>query len=197
MKKDLSLSFLAGLLAGIFLYPTLSSLRVSFPLENIFLFIVLPLGAAFFIFAVKKLFSSISNLYQFSKFFVSGGLNFSVDFGVLNILILLTGFTSGIYYTLFKTISFIIANTNSYFWNKHWTFEDRQTHAGVGGYFKFLLVSVIGLVINVGVASLLVNVIHAQFGLSASIWANVGAAFGAIAGLFWNYIGYKFIVFKS
>jgi len=61
---------------------------------------------------------------------------------------------------------------------------------------QFFMVTLIGLGLNIGVASFVVNVIGPQFGMSETLWANVGgiaAAFGVTA---WNFIGYKFFVFK-
>jgi putative flippase GtrA len=55
----------------------------------------------------------------------------------------------------------------------------------------------IGFAINVGIASLVVNVIKSQFGVSEELWATIGAVIGSIIGLAWNYLGYKLIVFKE
>lgn len=193
MRRDLAWAFAAGIIAGIFLSPTIKNLGLNLPYQNIFLFIFLPLASAAGIFAVKKIFGA-GFLFQFAKFGVTGGLNASIDFGILNILIILTGVASGSYFSLYKGASFIIANLNSYFWNKRWTFEGR-TGLGGGEYAKFFLVSLGGLVLNVGVASLVVNVLKPVFGITPEVWANFGALSASIAGLLWNFIGYKFIVF--
>jgi len=128
---------------------------------------------------------------QFTKFFLVGTMNTLVDLGILNLLILISGISSGLEYSVFKGISFLVATTNSYFWNKRWTFESGQKKFG-----QFLIISTIGFVINVGVASFLVNLIGPQAGLTTKVWANVGALAGSAIGLIWNFLGYKFIVFK-
>jgi putative flippase GtrA len=51
--------------------------------------------------------------------------------------------------------------------------------------------------LNVGAASLVVNVIGPQFGMSEKLWANVGGIGAAFAVVVWNFIGYKFIVFRK
>lgn len=129
--------------------------------------------------------------WQLIKFAVVGSINTAVDFGVLNLLIFFTALSSGIYFSIFKAISFIVANINSYFLNRFWTFR-----AG-GEYLKFFIISLGGLIINVGISSLLVNLVMPQFGIGPVLWANIGAAFGAGAGLLWNFLGYKFMVFKT
>ena len=62
---------------------------------------------------------------------------------------------------------------------------------------KFFLVSLGGLIINVAAASLIVNLIQPQFGLSETIWANVAAVIAALLTVIWNFFGYKFLVFKK
>ena len=142
-------------------------------------------------------------LYQFAKFFLVGGLNVLVDLGVLNLLILVSAVSSGLGYSVFKGISFLVAVTNSYFWNKNWTFKKDGIllHSSIpenkkGEFGQFLVVSAIGFLINVLTASLVVNLVGPQFGLNVKTWANVGALMGSVVGLLWNFIGYKFIVFK-
>jgi len=128
---------------------------------------------------------------QFAKFFLVGIMNTLIDLGTLNLLILISGIGSGLWYSVFKGASFLIATTNSYFWNKRWTFGSDKDK-----FRQFLVISIIGFFINVGTASFLVNLIGPQAGLTIKIWANVGALSGSIIGLIWNFLGYKFIVFK-
>lgn len=198
MRKDLLLALIAGLIAGIFLMPTLKTLGAELPYWNflpLFVLILLPLACVTWIFLIKKIFGGSGSLFQIAKFAVVGGLNASIDFGVLNILIIFTQVASGSYFSLFKALSFIVANINSYFWNRSWTFEGRS-QIGTGEYAKFFSVSLGGLLINVAAASIVVNLIGPQFGLSSELWANVGALFASLAGLLWNFLGYKLMVFK-
>ena len=133
---------------------------------------------------------------QAIKFILVGILNTFIDLGVLNILIWASGISAGLGYSAFKGISFTIAVINSYFLNKFWTFERRET-AGVKREFsQFFVVSLIGFGINVGVASLVVNAIGPQFSIVPKLWANIGAICATLVGMTWNFLGYKFIVFK-
>ncbi|MBI4359075.1 MAG: GtrA family protein [Candidatus Nealsonbacteria bacterium] len=190
MKKDLLISLLIG---------EISSWLILLISQNLFqglkfwwlLPIIFPLlcagGMFVALFFKKKLFI----LYQFAKFFLVGGLNVLVDLGVLNLLILISAVSAGLGYSAFKGVSFLVATTNSYFWNKSWTFGSRQDKFG-----QFLVVSAIGFLVNVGTASLVVNLIGPQFGLNLKTWANLGALVGSVVGLAWNFLGYKFVVFK-
>ncbi|MBI2609571.1 GtrA family protein [Candidatus Giovannonibacteria bacterium] len=193
MKKDFLLALIAGLIAGVFLFPTLRYIELKVPFENLLLLIVLPLGSGLFIWFVGTF---GQRFFQFGKFFVAGGLNFVVFFGVLNLLMAQTGITEGFGFSLFSALSFIIANINSYLWNKFWTFS-MQSNVEAGEYVKFLIVSAVSLALTVGVASFIVNVVRPQFGIEPKLWANIGAAFGSIVALLANFFGYKFFVFRK
>jgi len=135
---------------------------------------------------------------QIGKFALVGGVNFLLDLGVLNLLIFLTGFASGWFYSIFKGVSFIVAVINSYLLNKFWTFSDQKQDKKIGKEFlSFIVISLIGLFINNIVASFLVNYVGPQAGISENLWANIGAITASFIGMFWNFVGYKFIVFKK
>ena len=129
---------------------------------------------------------------QAVKFVIVGILNTAVDFAVLNLLMLATGIVAGLGFSLFKALSFLVAVINSYFWNKHWTFQSEREV-----FLQFLAVSAIGFFLNVGTASFLVNSVGPQFGLTEQLWANAGAAAGTLVVMTWNFLGYKFVVFKK
>ena len=64
-------------------------------------------------------------LEQVGKFAAVGSLNTFLDLGIVNLLILLTSVAAGWTFSLFKAAGFLLAATNSYFWNKFWTFQSR------------------------------------------------------------------------
>lgn len=158
--------------------------------------IVLPILSLIGLWIASILGKRLFIIYQAAKFLLVGILNTLIDLGVLNFLILITGVTSGLNFSFFKGISFLVAVVNSYFWNKFWTFEKREITKAPEEFAQFFTVALIGLGINVGVASLVVNVIGPQFGLSEKIWANIGAITATFIGMTWNFLGYKFIVFR-
>lgn len=77
------------------------------------------------------------------------------------------------------------------------TFSAGQPKAVGKEFLQFFVVSCIGFALNVGLATLIVNVLGPQWGVSAKLWANVGALGGTLVGLVWNFLGYKLIVFKN
>ena len=137
---------------------------------------------------------------QFFKFLMIGAVNTIIDWGLLNILLLTSQRTDSLAYIGFKSLSFSLAVVNSYFLNKHWTFRDKgDSGAGQAGLSaqagKFILVNLIGLVINIGLASLVARNGYGR--ADFIIWANIGAVMATGASLLWNFLGYKFFVFKK
>ena len=119
------------------------------------------------------------------------------DLGTLNIFIGLSGINSGLYYDLFKIISFVVATVAKYIPDKFWAFQKKETNAVGKEFSQFFVVTLIGFVINVLIAHLIVNQIGPQFGFSPKLWANLGGIGAVIVTFAWNFIGYKFIVFKK
>ena len=135
---------------------------------------------------------------QFSKFIIVGGINTGIDFLLLNILIYVTGITAGIELFILNSISFSVAVVNSYFMNKRWTFQDKtKTEQEPVKFSQFFAISIVGIVINGFVLTGITTYIPPLFGLSAVLWANIAKLMATGFSLIWNFIGYKFFVFKK
>jgi putative flippase GtrA len=132
---------------------------------------------------------------QFGRFAVIGFTNAGVDFGVFNIMLAATGYTQGFGYSFIKTGSFIVALICSYILNKFWTFGGAS--GGRAEFGKFIAVTVLSFCINVGVSSLVATYIHPLFGMNAIQWANASNIVGVAIGLVFNFVGFKFAVFKK
>jgi putative flippase GtrA len=141
---------------------------------------------------------------QFVKFFLVGIMNTAVDLIILNIEMAITGVTVGIGYSIEKAVSFLAAVTFSYFINKYWTFQDKSKEQEGKKMSQFFAVSLVGMIINVTTATIVVNylqspineILHLQF-LTPKLWGSIGALCGTAVGLLWNFVGYKFWVFKK
>jgi len=131
---------------------------------------------------------------QFIKFIIVGFSNFIITFGILNLLMLLTGITSGFYYSIFISISFACGVINSYIWNKRWTFK-KGNKLEKKEFSKFLTITLITFVLNIVVASVLVNLVGPIGGISSYAWANISALATAGFATLINFFGYKYLVF--
>lgn len=197
-RRDLLITALAGIFIAILAIPIVNNLGVPSILKS---FGNIGISIALFVltFAGFLILNFLSRwlaiLRQITKFIIVGGLNTFLDFAVLNFLIAVSGVATGLNFSFFKGISFLVAGTNSYFWNKHWTFES-TAKKGLE-FIQFIVISTIGLFINVGVASFIVNNIGVSGSFSPVLWANIGALVAVATSLVWNFLGYKFIVFRK
>lgn len=132
---------------------------------------------------------------QLLRFGAVGTMNAAVDFGVLNLLMFFTDIASGIYLATFKGLSFAIAATNSYFWNKFWTFQS-DSRRNNAEYIRFMSVTTCGLLINVAITSLIVNAIDPVFNMSPRLWVNFAALVAAGASGVWDFSWYKLVIFR-
>lgn len=198
MKKiDIIVALVIGELIALLSFGILKNLELE---NKLFYWIwpfFLPVFCLICLFIAHLLSQKIKIFWQLAKFILVGVLNTIIDLGVLNFLMWYFNVAGGILYSVFKAISFVTATTNSYFWNKFWTFEKKKSKDTDKEFLQFFVVSIGGFIINVGVASFVVNSIGPQFGIAPEWWANLGAIIASFAGLAWNFLGYKFIVFKK
>ncbi|MBI1974948.1 MAG: GtrA family protein [Parcubacteria group bacterium] len=195
-RHDVAAGALAGFLIGLLGAVALENLAVQLGALRWILAFVLPPFVVAGLFVAAWLTKLWQPAWQVAKFLVTGILNTFVDVGVLNFAIFLTGIASGAWFSAFKGLSFTVAVTNSFFWNKFWTFGKKGTVDAGGEFMKFVVVSLLVFFVNVGVASLIVNVLGPQWGVEPKVWANIGAIVAGFVGFAGNFLGYKFLVFK-
>lgn len=204
-RTDVFYSAILGCLIGALTPFILTNLNARFSFQN-YLFLIFAAMAPLGLYVFYLLSAKIAPLYQIGKFGIVGSSNFFIDLGVFSLLIYFSGHVTAGYiftffavtittWTIFKAISFLVASVNSYLWNKFWTFEQGKTEKISAEYAQFLIISVIGFLVNVTTFSIVFALKPA--GLTESLWGTVGVVSGTIAGLAVNFVGYKFFVFKK
>lgn len=202
-KSDIILGLIIGELIALLSLPVLKNFNVGIKLIYWIWPIILPIFTVIGLLIAYYIGKRIIVIWEIAKFVVVGALNTFVDLGVLSLLILLTGITSGAYYGVLKGFSFLIATVNSYLWNKNWTFssmgegEDEDLTEKGKEFGKFVLISGIGFFINVSAALVIVNWIGPSLNIPPNILAILGGVFAAFCSMTWNFLGYKFLVFKK
>jgi len=163
---------------------------------------------------IKSLFEKYPIISQFAKFAFVGFINTGIDFAILNLLMWMSGIYKGGEIIFLNAISFTVAAVNSYLMNKYWTFRagppassmtessTKSLRAGekkeIGKEFvQFISISLIGILINTGIVYSVTTLIEPFFGFSTPVWANFAKAAATGVSLIWNFLGYKFIVFKK
>jgi len=201
VKKDGLLGLIIGAAVGLLIQPMISTLAetiISFGLAvdlktRILAFVFFTVLAPVALFLASLVARWIKVVYQFAKFAAVGTLNSFIDFGIVNLLIAIFGVATGIAFSIFKAISFLFATTNSFFWNKFWTFDSKGGDTTKQA-IQFYVIAGIGLLVNVGVATLVNGARPAT--AAVNLWANFAVLCGIFASFIWNFLGYKFIVFK-
>ena len=86
------------------------------------------------------------------KFLFVGGLNTAVGYGVFVLLILLNA-----HYIIAATVSHIVGVTNSYLWNKFFTFKNNKkiSHQEIS---KFIVVYGVVYIVNLGLLWWLIDI---------------------------------------
>ncbi|MCR4324523.1 MAG: GtrA family protein [Candidatus Curtissbacteria bacterium] len=193
-RRDLLYAASVSILTTVFLFPTLINTGSldKLPLSPILILAAYPLLATFGTFVAYFLGKRLAILWQFSKFALVGVCNTAIDFGILNLLILVTNITSGVRIIPLNITSYSIALLNSYFWNKRWVFS-----ASKGSFLAFVAVTLVGLGINTGIVFALTTFADPMFGLDETLWANLAKVFATVISLVWNFMGYRIIVFGS
>lgn len=123
---------------------------------------------------------------QLVRFIAVGVANTLTDFGLFNLLLLLTG-ARGSTLILLNAISITLAAAQSFILHRHWTFSSQERSGSLG---RFALATSSGIALN----SL---VVLGVVGLGLpSLWAiNGGKLLGAIFSASWNFLWYKYWVF--
>lgn len=200
-RRDFIRGLIIGGGVGLLIQPILANNIPAQDLAYLMLPIRVSIFVLFLIFAplalwIAKLLSKwMANLYQFAQFAAVGTLNSFIDVGVFNLETALYGVTplSNGLFAIFKAVSFLFGTTNSFVWNKYWTFG-AQDKINTKETTMFYIVAFIGWAINVSAATLV-----KAFGPADShAWVNLVAPLGGIAASFiWDFLGYKYLVFKK
>jgi putative flippase GtrA len=216
-KRDLVNATIVGAEVGIFfqpillnlwvsdIQPKLASFGMSLPqaLAQVLVLVGFTLLAPVALYVLYLLSRFLTVLYQFGKFAAVGSSNSFVDLGLVN-LAKYVGFAAYIqaqfgdqgFLVLTATAAFL-GTVNSFFWNKFWTFEaGKSQEKAFIEVVKFYAVTGAVAVFNGLIVTFMNNHIEHP-GITDALWINISTVVAIFAGMFFNFLGYKFIVFKK
>jgi putative flippase GtrA len=124
------------------------------------------------------------NWMQLLKFGLVGGSGYAVNLVVFAIL---TG-PLGLHHIPAAVGAFAVAVVSNFWWNRHWTFDARDGHAGFQGV-RFFTVSLIGLGLNLALLEVFVSV--------AGLPAFPAQALAVALTMPVNFVGNKLWTFDS
>ena len=93
------------------------------------------------------------NWIQLLKFCAVGASGYAVNLAVFWVCVELVG----LHYLLAATFAFVVAVTNNFWWNRHWTFKARSGAARFQAP-RFFAVSILAFLVAAAVLELLVSV---------------------------------------
>jgi putative flippase GtrA len=93
------------------------------------------------------------NWVQLVKFCAVGASGYVVNLCVFAVCFEVLG----LHHLLAATVAFVVAVTNNFWWNRHWTFKAGSGHAGFQAA-RFFTVSIIAFLLAASVLELLVSV---------------------------------------
>jgi putative flippase GtrA len=129
-------------------------------------------------------------LQEVSKFGAIGVVNLVVNYAVFNLLVL-TVFVDG--QLKANVAATVVATTNSYFMNRHWTFRNRPKSALHREYALFFLFNIAGLMIELGVLA----VAKYGLGITTLVALNVAKGFATCLGMVFRFWAYRTVVFRK
>ena len=136
---------------------------------------------------------------RFLKFMFVGALGAVVDFGTLNILTHVLDLPV----TLAGVISFALAVTHNFTWNRYWTYPESRRFPLLPQYVQFVVINATALLIRVPILALVPGpVIHLleSIGLgpiAAEVLGNNFALALAVGiAMFWNFFVNRFVTYR-
>jgi dolichol-phosphate mannosyltransferase len=132
--------------------------------------------------AVYRALRAPHNWVQLAKFCIVGGSGYAINLAVYTALLK----WAGLHYLGAAFVSFLVAVSNNYWWNRHWTFRGDRGHFAYQGV-RFGVVSAVALAANLGLLRLL-----GAFGVGKV----VGQAIAIIAVTPLNFVGNKLWSFR-
>lgn len=122
------------------------------------------------------------NWAQLAKFCAVGLSGYAINLAVYTALLK----WAGLHYLAAAFVSFVVAVSNNYWWNRHWTFRGTRGHFAYQG-MRFGAVSVVALAANLGLLRLLV---------ALGVGKVVAQAIAIVAVTPLNFVGNKLWSFR-
>ena len=122
---------------------------------------------------------------ELARFAIVGAIGFSVDAGVLHLLVAKAGWSP----FAARALSFPPALTSTFLLNRAWTFKSLRIPA-VQAYGAYTLIQIAGALINLAVFALCVLLVPVLYQ-----WPLIALAIGAGASLLFNFFASRRLVF--
>jgi len=137
---------------------------------------------------------------RFLRFAVVGAIGAVVDFGIFNLLTLLTPTPA----VVASVLSFICAVISNFTWNRFWTYADSRTKRVSRQLFQFFVINLIGLGIRTPLFAGLEKVLIKWFSsLSLPVFTptflghNIALATAVVVVMMWNFFANRYWTYND
>jgi len=131
---------------------------------------------------VREGMRSTENWIQLFKFACVGGTGTVLNLAVFTLFAV----ALDVHHLVAATIAFLVAVTNNFWLNRHWTFGARDGHAGFQAA-RFFAVSVFAFAIQLGVLELLVSGLGAPKVMAQAVSLVVATPFNFLGNKMWSF----------
>jgi putative flippase GtrA len=121
------------------------------------------------------------NWMQLIKFCAVGGSGYVVNLGVFTVAAVVLD----LHHVLAAVLAFVVAITNNFWWNRHWTFAARDGHAGFQAA-RYFAINIVSFLFQVSILAVLVGYGVPEVVAQASSIA-VAVPFNFIANKMWSF----------
>jgi putative flippase GtrA len=136
---------------------------------------------------------------RFLKFMFVGAMGAVVDFGVLNLL----AHVFDVPVAVAGVISFSLAVTSNFIWNRYWTYPESRAFPLVPQYLQFFIINATALLIRVPILLLVPSraiALLESLGVAPTnaevLGNNFALALAVGIALFWNFFVNRFITYR-
>ncbi len=191
--QDILLAIICGLGVGEGARALFINSHISFGFWMVLVWILLPLLSVFCLYIVEYIGNKYLVLFQVAKHILIGALATAID------LLFFEGLLLSIIVNplIAKAISFIISTLIKYAGNKYWVFQKYNHPEITKEVIQFFSISLVGLLIDLGIFYCATKIVGAPVGVSLVMWTKVSVLIAAVAAALWNFLGYKFLVFRK
>jgi putative flippase GtrA len=137
---------------------------------------------------------------RFVKFMFVGTLGSVVDFAALNILTHVLGLPV----TVGGIISFVLAVTHNFLWNRYWTYPESRRYPPLPQYVQFFIINATALLIRVPILAVVpgpltgILVSNGMAPATAEVLANnLALALAIGVAMFWNFFVNRFVTYRN
>ncbi len=136
-------------------------------------------------------------VFQAAKHALVGAVATIIDLKLFEGLVWLAAMAITINPIIAKGLSFLVATALKYWGNKYWAFQKHEQENMYHEAGKFFGVTLFGLLIDVAAFYYFTSISGPLFGIPEAAWLKLSVIFAGLAAAIFNFVGYKFFVFKK